>query len=255
MVVMENHEYDSIIGSADAPYLNQLASGSALAQGYYATTHPSLTNYLTLISGSDQGVRDDGEDYVLDAPTIVDQLEGAGLTWRAYMEGLPTSAGVPCAFPTGGEGYHKKHNPFAYFRAIQQDPARCARVVPLTQLGADLASGLPNFAFITPDQCHDMHDCSTQDGDAWLQQTLPSILDRLGGGDLLVVVFDEGTSDVGGGGHIPCILAGPGARPGARSPTTYTHRSLLRTIEKRLGLPALATVDGPDVLTMDDLLL
>jgi phosphoesterase family protein len=72
MIVMENKEYASIIGSGEAPYINSLACRFALAQRYYATSHPSLPNYLELIAGTNFGVTDDREDRVLHGRTLVD---------------------------------------------------------------------------------------------------------------------------------------------------------------------------------------
>ena len=51
VVIMENHGYDEIIGSADAPYLNQLATQCGVAANYTSVAHPSLPNYLALTGG------------------------------------------------------------------------------------------------------------------------------------------------------------------------------------------------------------
>src|SRR5579883_1848519 len=103
VIVMENKEYDDIIGSPNAPYLNHLAATYGLATEYFANYHPSLPNYLELISGANQGITDDCGTCSVDAPNLVDQLEAHGKTWRAYMEDLPSpcfngpSAGGPLA--------------------------------------------------------------------------------------------------------------------------------------------------------------
>ena len=59
VLFLENHGYDQIIGSPQAPYLNRLANRGALATDYYAIGHPSLPNYLALTTGSTQGVTSD----------------------------------------------------------------------------------------------------------------------------------------------------------------------------------------------------
>ena len=41
-IVMENHSYDEIIGSADAPYINQLATRCGSATDFHGEAHPSL---------------------------------------------------------------------------------------------------------------------------------------------------------------------------------------------------------------------
>jgi hypothetical protein len=254
VIVFENKEYAAIRGSSEAPYINSLADQYGLAERYFANTHPSLPNYLDLIAGGDFGINDDGEGYLLRGRTLVDQLAANGLSWRAYMEGMAGDRTAPCPFSTHG-GYRKKHNPFAYFARIQGRSGRCRHVLPFRRLSGALATGLPNFTWITPNMCHDMHDCPIRTGDDWLASHAPPILDRLSGQDLLVVVFDEGTTGEGGGGHILCIVAGPGARPASTSEVPYSHFSLLKTIEQRFGLGLLRHAADPPVNDMTTLLL
>jgi len=83
VIVMENKEYGDIIGSGAAPFINGLARRYALAQGMYATTHPSLPNYLALTGGSTFGITSDCTDCSVAATSIVDQLERAHVSWGA----------------------------------------------------------------------------------------------------------------------------------------------------------------------------
>jgi len=59
LVVMENHGYDQIIGNPNAPFTNAWASSVGLAKNYFAVAHPSLTNYLEIVGGSNFGVHSD----------------------------------------------------------------------------------------------------------------------------------------------------------------------------------------------------
>jgi len=241
VVVMENKEYGSIIGSSKAPYINSLASRYSLATQFYAATHPSLPNYLALTGGSTFGITSDCTDCHVNAPNIVTQLEGAGISWKAYNEGLPS----PCSNAATSGTYAKKHNPFMYFDDITSNPARCSKVVPMTQLDTDLTSGnLPSFVWVTPDLCHDMHDCSVTEGDHWLSSFLPPLLKSLDSHGVLFLTWDEGSTGAGcctyaSGGHIPAIVAGPAARANTTSATAYDHYSLLRTIEVSWNLGML----------------
>ncbi len=99
--------------------------------------------------------------------TIVDQLEEKGLTWTAYMGDMvatgDTSVGAP-TIPTVDGGteqgnlYAQKHNPFMYFQGIRTNSNRMQKIVPLTNFDADIAkASMPNFVWISPDQCADMH--------------------------------------------------------------------------------------------------
>jgi hypothetical protein len=241
VILMENHEYGDIIGSRHAPYINSLARRYALATGMYAIGHPSLPNYLALTGGSTFGITSDCTDCRVRATSLVDQLAAAHLSWKAYMEDLPG----PCFTGPNAGDYAKKHDPFAYYTRIVSQPRRCASIVPLGRLGADeRAAALPRFLWITPNLCHDMHDCSVSTGDRFLAAVVPPLLRSLGPGGLLFLTWDEGASDAGccrlaSGGHIATIVAGPGARPHGRLASPTDHYSVLQTIEDILRLRRL----------------
>lgn len=241
VVAMENEEYGSVVGSSEAPYINRLAHAYALATAMYAVSHPSLPNYLSLTGGSTFGISSDCTDCSVGATSIVDQLERAHVSWKAYMENLPH----PCFTGDGAGDYAKKHDPFVYYTRVAGNPARCNKVVPLGQLATDeRAATLPRFAWITPNLCHDMHDCSVAAGDRFLSTLVPPLLRALGPRGLLIVTWDEGSSDSGcchlaSGGHVATILAGGLARRGARLRTPADHYSVLQTIEDLLGLPRI----------------
>src|ERR1700693_995782 len=59
VIMMENHSYAQIIGNPNAPFINSYAKSANLATNYYGVGHPSLTNYLEAVGGSNFGVRDD----------------------------------------------------------------------------------------------------------------------------------------------------------------------------------------------------
>jgi acid phosphatase len=239
VVVLENREYGNVIGSPDAPYLNGLARRYGLATRSYGVRHPSLPNYLALTSGSTHGIASDCTDCHVATRNLADQLDAAGASWKAYLQGLPR----PC-FEGGSAGrYAKKHNPFMYYDDIAGNPARCRRVVPYAHLTADLRSGsLPAFVWISPDLCDDAHDCPLATADRHLRRLLPPLLRQLGSHGFLVVTFDEGTTDEGccggeaHGGHIATVVAGHDVRPGARSSAPVDHYGVLRTIEDAFGL-------------------
>jgi hypothetical protein len=241
VILMENEEFTDIVGSPDAPYINSLARTYALARSMYAISHPSLPNYLALTAGSTFGIDSDCTDCNVRATSIVDQLETAGLSWRAYMQDLPH----PCFTGAGAGDYAKKHDPFAYYTRIVGNPARCARIVPLSRLAGDERTrALPRYVWITPNLCNDMHDCDVRTGDRFLSKLVPPLLAALGPRGVLFITWDEGTSDDGCcrlafGGHVVTIAAGGLARRGARLGSPADHYSLLQTIEDLFGLPRL----------------
>jgi hypothetical protein len=274
LIMMENHSTEDIFGNkADAPYINQLIAepGVLYATQYFGVTHPSLPNYLALISGSTQGIWDDckagadvtckPEEFVPDSEdpatagqlltdrqmteaenkphlfkgkTLVDQLEAAGLSWKAYMEAMPADRKDIEYAPVGADGkviaklYAQKHNPFMYFADVRNNPQRLAKVVPYDELAQDLSAGkAADFVWISPHQCHDMHgvspagakavqmpDCGYPDsgldhgaielGDTYLHDTVAEITGSPAWkeGAVLLIVWDEddyaGFSGTGG---------------------------------------------------------
>src|SRR4051795_2660841 len=181
VIVLENKDFDENFpaqGPPQAPYLAQtLTARGQLLRQYFGTSHVSLGNYITMISGqapnpdtqsdcmagfkdvfpgvmgADGQIMGSGCVYPKAAKTLPDQLEDKGLTWRAYMEDMgadPPREAATCAHPainaqdptqsaTAADQYATRHNPFVYFHSIIDDRNRCdARVVNLRQLGPDL---------------------------------------------------------------------------------------------------------------------
>lgn len=245
IVVMENKEYSAIINNSQAPYINSLAQTYATATNYSGVAHPSEPNYLALTSGSTDGVTTDcnppSAGCEVSVPNIADEIEKSGRTWKEYAESMPTA----CYTQNAGE-YATKHNPFVYYNDVVNNSARCkAHVVPFTQLATDLASvaTTPNYAFITPNLCNDMHDCSVSTGNNWLAAHVPMILNSKAfttQSSLLVITWDEGSS---ASNHVPTILIGSSVKRGYQSVKPYNHYSLLHTIEYRWGLPPLTNND------------
>jgi hypothetical protein len=246
VIAMENREYGDIIGSSSAPYLNALARRSVLLTHEYAIRHPSLPNYLALTGGATFGIRSNCTHCSLRRRNIVDQLTAHGISWKAYMQAMPWPCFKGAFAGRGSHRYAKKHDPFLYYDDIRNRPFRCRRVVPFTQLQYDLDHGAPQFAWITPDQCFDMHSCPVRTGDRWLRTWVPRILGHLGPDGILMIVFDEGRSNARccslptGGGHVMALIAGPGAKAGVRIRRAKDHYSLLRLIEDAWGLHRLA---------------
>ena len=234
VVVFENKETGSVLGSRAAPTFNSYARHYASLTNYYGVTHPSLPNYLALVSGSTQGVTTNCTSCMISARSLADTIEASGRSWKTYAEGLPSPG-----FLGGSKGrYAKKHNPFAYFSDIAQRPERRSSIVPLSQLRSDLIAGrVPDFSLVVPDLCHSMHDCSVGMGDAWLRKTVGPLLPLPN--TAIFVLFDEGSSNARGGGHTPALVVGTAIRPGARFKAVTGHYGALRTIEQAWGLPFL----------------
>ncbi len=242
VIVMENKEATRIVGNGAAPYINALAQQYGRATEFYGTSHPSLPNYLALTGGDTFGITSDCTSCFVNETNLVDQLEASGKSWKAYMESMPEPCFVGNAVP-----YAQKHNPFIYYDDIRNNPDRCNKIVPFDQFTTDVLSNtLPDFVWITPNLCNDMHDCSIETGDAWLKTWVSQILASPAWQDngALFITFDEGSSSAGcctyaAGGKIDTLVISPLARPGFVSNVPYDHYSLLRTIEAAWGMPPL----------------
>lgn len=230
VIVFENKDEQLVIGSHAAPTFNAMARRYVRFTNYRGVSHPSLPNYIAIVSGGTQGITSDCTDCIVDAPNLADSLEHAGRTWKTYAESLP-SPGFTGAW---AGRYAKKHDPFVYFRDIASSPGRRKRVVPFSRLGPDLRrNALPDFALVVPDMCDSTHDCPVRIGDRWLAHVLPPLLKTPK--TLVFVTFDEGLV----GNHIPALALGTAVRRGIAITTPADHYSLLRTIEDAWGLPLL----------------
>jgi hypothetical protein len=254
-IVLENQDYADIVGSSNAPYINSLIDKYGLATNYADSgVHPSLPNYLTMISGAPQypGQRDldpTKAPFPVAQPNLGAQLESAGIKWRSYQE----SMGTPCRLAASGR-YAPKHDPFLYFSSVQLGTSSlCASTnVDYSSFATDLASGMYRYMWITPNLTDDGHDPLQQpatglkDADTWASTEIPKIMASSGytNGGVIFLTWDEAE---GRHGHsheqIPMIVISPRiVQQGFKSANRYSHKSYLATVEDLLGLPRLATV-------------
>jgi len=232
VIVMENRGYEQALGGR---YISHLAQQYAAATNYHAVAYPSLPNYLALTSGSTWGIADDGF-HRLPETDLGAQLTQAGISWRAYMEGM-TGGCLNSPYP-----YAVKHNPFAYYGG------ECpSQVVPFTHFDSDMRGEVPRFVWITPDLCHDGHDCSTAVADEWLSQTVPKILGTSAWQDngILFITWDEGYNHTN---HVLTLVVRPDPI-WHTSAADYDHYSLLATIQDHLGVPRLGQAAHATAMT------
>jgi hypothetical protein len=227
LVMFENKKYTSINGSSSAPYFNSLAAQGAKFTQSFAITHPSQPNYVALFSGSPQGIVDDNCKDLGNKANLASQLAGAGKTFKGYSEAMPSDGYTGCSSGT----YRRKHNSWVDFSNV---PA--AGNVRYSTFPADFTQ-LPTVAFVTPDMCNDMHDCSIGTGDKWLNSNLDAYAQwAKTHNSLLIVTFDEdsGTSV----NQIFTAFVGAQVKVGTYS-ESINHYTVLRTIEAAYGLSGL----------------
>lgn len=376
LIMMENHGYSQILNNPNAPFINHYARAANLATNYYAIGHPSLTNYLEVVGGSNFGVQSDNSpdwhdascasnlrsgtantdvpaspsicpiagvgidaatpavdtvneisnpgDVVINidgiqaipaAPTtgktIADQLVAHHLTWKSYQESLPAagadgvnlSDGVftnntdftaitPSLTPPLTSGnivslYAAKHNPFVYFRSVQEGTAR-GNGLP-NSVGFDGANGLyadlragdvPSFSFVSPNQCNDQHgrgnagafcnfDPVSDGSQSGLNpaliirgdQTVEKLIGAIksspaweAGHNAIIVLWDENDYSVSPNtNQVMLIVDTNFGAHSIQSSTRYNHFSLLKTLEAGFQLPCLNHACDANVQVMGDL--
>lgn len=260
LIMMENHSLSQITGDpADLPYENALWSHAAPGvptediTSYKQTclassgcTQGSMPNYEALATGLMQQQTTGpkaGEDT---NPSIFGQLNAAGLTWKAYAEGIPTACSAVKSYndPVTDGRYGLGHTPAILVSDIWGNQANCkANVTGLPSLAGAV---LPQFTFLTPNYCNDMHglpsgngftNCITGSGaleqrsDRWLATVVPNLV---ADGATVVVTYDEG-----GGSALFTVVAGAGVTNGTSFSTATNHYGLLAGTENALGLSLL----------------
>lgn len=274
VIIGENTELGQI-NKSNAPYLlGTLKPQSAWLTSYFALTHFSEANYVGMTSGQFTPCQQfDGSAASChqDVDNLFHQLDVATVTWQAWMESMPS----PCYLtstgsPKGLNHYGAKHNPPIFFDDIEgaggvwSDTNRSteclANDIPMggtgpndtTAFDAALTAGsVARFNFVVPNECEDAHDnCKPQGNgitqfDDFLVREIPKIeaSPAFGTDGLIIITFDEGTSNRGdgnghqfaGGGNVAFLALGPLVKTGTYD-GVYDHYGFLRTMEDGFGL-------------------
>jgi phosphatidylinositol-3-phosphatase len=284
VIMMENTSFASLIGNPNAPWINRAAKTYGFANNYTGVTHPSQPNYIAATSGSLNGVSSDATT-TINVPNIVDQLEAHDKTWKAYMQSLFAGGNTDkLASSAGNQLYERKHDPFVSYLDVQSNPDRMENVVALERFYDDLANNtVPDYSWISPDQCHDMHGRAATPadpcdftqvqsliatGDAFLRATVNRIMASRAwtGNSAIFITWDESDfpfSDVSGccdapagagGGHVVTLVISHGEDEHIISNDAFNHYSMLATIERAWKLGCLGfTCDTANVKPMRNL--
>jgi hypothetical protein len=227
-----------------------------------------------MLGGDAFGIHTDNPywEQTVHAPNLMSQLDQAGISWKAYLQGLPYPGYRGMCYPVKCLGlpdsdtlYNSKHNGVVNF-ANMQTPSEFAKLTPIAQLQADLSSGdVPGLSYIVPDECTDMHgappfcvdsgvagDVNDNElvatGDAFVNQTVAAIQSSSvwsKGNDAIVLTFDEGNGHatccgVPGTGRVAEVVVTNHGPRGLRDGTPYNHYSLLSSLEHAFGVGCVA---------------
>ena len=258
VLVLENRSYEQVIGNPKAPFINRLARRYALATDYYALGHKSLPNYVGLTGGALYGIQNDCTGCATGQANLVNQLDAAGIGWKAYFEGL--RSGRPLTAHT--QAYNPNYNPFGYYTRVAGNRAARSRIGNFEGLRRAISRHrLARFSWIAPNVFHDGHNASLRHADRYTARLVPALLRALGPRGVLYVLWDEGpdidlrgAGGQPGGGRVALIAAGGGARRHTELSTTANHYALLRTISEGFRVPALGNAGLPSTPTLSGLL-
>jgi Phosphoesterase family len=277
LIVMENEGYNQIVGNKFAPILNALASDYGLATNYTGVADPSEPNYVAMLGGDFFGINSDDPywfpGHTISAANLMSQLEGAGKTWRGYFQSMPYAGYRGYCYPDKCNGipdadtqYVAKHNGIVNFVNLQTS-TELGKMFPLPQLSADLAAGtVPNFSYIVPNECNDMHGappwCVDSDNTGTVQQSfliaqgdkfVGDVVNEItsssmwqAGNNAIVVTFDEGKtakSQV-----LTIVVTSHGPR-GVQDNTSFDHFSLLASLQQTFGLGCLLNSCTANLMT------
>lgn len=252
IVMEENHSYDEVMGSANAPYINQLAKEGALFTDAHGVVHPSQPNYLAIFSGSTQGVIADEclEDTLpYTTPNIAASLIRGGFTFKGFAETMPSPGFLDCynqrSELTGAHLYARKHAPWVNWQGTQPNGIPAELSQPMTAFPKDF-NELPTLAYVIPNMDNDMHNigkpgdsAAIQRADHWLKDKLEAYVEwAKTHNSILILTFDE--DDFKEVNHIPTIIVGAGVKPGVYK-EKINHYSVLHTIEAMYDLPVQDT--------------
>jgi phospholipase C len=261
IVVEENHGYDEVVGSANAPFINSLAMTGALFTNSHGIGHPSQPNYLVLYSGSTQGVTDDHcleNETPYNTSNLGASLIAGGHSFRGYAQTMPSAGFMGCTYLasdlTVGKLYARKHTPWVNWLGTETNNIPASFSLPMTAFPNDY-SKLPTVAFVVPDMDYDMHNiglpgdaAAIRRGDKWLKQNIAAYAEwAKTHNSLLIVTFDEDDYKPNKQNRIPTIFYGANIINGKYG-QAINHYNVLHTLQAMYQLPAIDTVSA-DAIT------
>ncbi len=286
LIYMENKGVGDIVGSPNAPYINNLIDHNGYADNYYALGHPSNPNYFRIMGGSDFGIDYNPTSNAIDANSLMQEMDKADISWAGYAQSMPQ----PGDIVSSGD-YSVDELPFAQFNYVYDSgPAYLQdHLLPLTQLQDNLADPktFPEFTWIAADENHNMegpinslggivhfiasqltnHQYNVAAGDQFVQNEISTIENSQTWTDptqqdAIILTFDEDNNNLSlgfgnEGNNVPMIVI-----PNQDAVTTggmesgpfttdayYNEYSLMATLEDtlRTGPATLAPLTANDM--------
>jgi Phosphoesterase family len=271
LIYMENKGVGDIVGSPNAPYINSLINTEDYDSNYFALGHPSDPNYIRPLGGSDFGIDYNPAGNVIDANSLMQEMDQAGISWAGYAQGMP----FPGDLVSSGD-YSVDQLPFAQFSYVfDNTPAYLQEhLLPLTDLSTDLQdpNTFPEFTWIAADEANNGegpidtpsgiaqflisqftdHQYNVAAADQFVQQEVSAIENSPtwtdpNEKDAIILTFDEDNNNLSlgfgnEGNNVPMIVipnedavANGGMQSGPFTTDAYANEySLMATIEDAL---------------------
>jgi len=260
IVMEENHAYSELIGSQNAPYINQLAKNGVLFTNSHGIGHPSQPNYLVLYSGSTQDVT--GDDCLegktpFKTPNLGAALLDKKFTFKGYAETMPKAGYLDCTYRasdyTIGHLYARKHCPWVNWVGTGVNCIPITASVPMTDFPTDFTK-LPTVAFVVPNMDNDMHNigfagdaAAIKRGDVWLKGHIAEYAEwAKTHKSLLIVTWDEDDALSKNANKIPTIFYGAKLIDGKYT-SAINHYNVLHTVQSMYGLSSTDNVIAPPI--------
>jgi Phosphoesterase family len=271
-VIFENEIYSWTMADM---WWQLLATRGKVLTNSHGVTHPSFSNYVSLVAGDYFGIENQ-DWYNINATTIYDLLDAKGLDYATYAEWY-----TPVATARGPNDcnnelylgpldntnprwnnpvYRRVDVPGLLFSTYTSNYTRCSKIYNATaQFDSDVKShNLPAYSFYVPDMLHNGHDPESDSDynhqptsagiwfNAFLDMYLPALTAQ---GTLVVASWDEATwqndNDAVPDNYnsIATLLFGHGITPNTTDNTYITHYGTLRGSITNFGLGSLGRND------------
>ena len=245
VIVFENNHFDNV---SVLPNFKNLANNGRLLSNYYATSHPSYPNYLSMIAATTLDMKesdlDSIETHSFNDKTIMNLFDENEISWISVQEKYPPNS---CflgkrynSTVETEEGYYmRKHNPFVAFSYLNKNIPYCNQHI-INDLEFFDRKDVPQFVFYTPDMFNNGHDTNT----SFVNEYLAVLIKRFKIQDDLRTVFfvtwDE--DDNLGDNRVHGVLMGDGIEVGVDS-TYFDHYSISKTLEENWDMGSLGRMD------------
>jgi len=244
----------------DLPYYWNIADEYVLFDNFFSSVHGgSFDNHLYWVAATDG--RKEGlslQESLAQTPTIFDQLEEAGISWKFYVQNYDPDLNYRTAhlYPAN-RASQVIWVPLLNFDRFLDDPVLSSKIVDMDEYFADLVNGtLPNVAFMVPSGPSEHPPSSVISGQRFVKTLIQALMQsRYWDKALFSWPYDDWggwyahvpppkVDEDGYGFRVPALLVSAYAKRGHIDSTQLDYTSYLRFIQDNWGLEPLAARDA-----------